>query len=59
MKGFGIATLTLAGLASLAWSRELQPDDGLSSFYDTGAVHEKLMSKKMVTSKPHPTNYPN
>lgn len=50
MKAAGLAALSLAGLFAHAVSaKEIKPDFGVSEYYDTGAVHEQLMAKKMVS----------
>jgi hypothetical protein len=48
MKGLQLATISLTGLACAVTAAELKPDDGVSALYDTGAIHEQLMAKKMV-----------
>jgi hypothetical protein len=50
MKGLRVAAVVLTGLLPFVYGKELQPDDGVSAFYDTGAVHEQLMAKKMVSN---------
>ncbi|KAK4443557.1 hypothetical protein QBC34DRAFT_416944 [Podospora aff. communis PSN243] len=49
MKGLTVAAVVLTGLLPVVCAKELQPDEGVSALYDTGAVHEQLMAKKMST----------
>jgi len=51
MKGLQLATVTLTGLLSVVYGKEIKPDDGVSALYDTGVIHEQLMAKKTVSSQ--------
>ncbi|KAK0716089.1 hypothetical protein B0H67DRAFT_582373 [Lasiosphaeris hirsuta] len=50
MKALQLATIALTALLTPGVSgRELKPDASISQVYDSGAVHDELMSKKMTS----------
>ncbi len=48
MKTLQLAAAAVTAFIANASAKELQPNPLTSQIYDSGSVHEELMSKKMV-----------